>query len=201
MLPIPELYLQYAIVAKHRELFRQMRRLTVLNNMQHRQLALRMLSLFTYKTLPSITPWEDKVPRAVYRGSCFPTVNPWGDQEDAEPVFFLRGEACKVARRGVNTSLLDYGLRVDHAFTDGCNPKYVLGFEAWSDAFPAQQRILLVAMQRLRAVCRRATPRYTNHGPAQVHHANRRVRDTQLSSMKHDPTSGMARALTVSTGS
>lgn len=101
-----------------------MRRLTVLNNMQHRQLALRMLSLFTYKTLPSTTAWDDKIARAVYRGSCFPTVNPWGDREDAEPVFFLRGEACKTARNSRNASLLDFGLRVDHAFTDGCNPRY-----------------------------------------------------------------------------
>ena len=125
-MPIPELYLQYAIVARHRELFRQMRRLTVLNNMQHRQLALRMLSLFTYKTLPSTVAWDEKISRAVYRGSCFPTINPWGDREDAEPVFFLRGDVCKASRQAANHSLLDFGLRVDHAFTDGCNPRYLI---------------------------------------------------------------------------
>ncbi len=122
-LPIPELYLQYAIVAKHRELFRQMRRLTALNSVQHRQLALRMLSLFTYKTLPSTSAWDTKTPRAVYRGSCFPTVNPWGDHKDAEPVFFLRGDVCRAVQGSGVAKMLDFGLRVDNAFTDSCNPK------------------------------------------------------------------------------
>lgn len=41
--------------------------------------------------------WEDQVPRAVYRGSCYPTANPDALSEDK--YLFLRGGLCEVVSK------------------------------------------------------------------------------------------------------
>lgn len=40
-------------------------------------------------------PWERKTPKAVYRGSCYPTANP--DANNPDTYLFLRGAVCSAA--------------------------------------------------------------------------------------------------------
>lgn len=53
-------------------------------------------------------PWEDQVPRAVYRGSCYPTANP--DSLEKEKYLFLRGGLCQVvSKANLNDKIFDVG--------------------------------------------------------------------------------------------
>ncbi len=53
--------------------------------------------------------WQDKIPKAVYRGSCYPTANP--DANDPDKYLFIRGGLCEtVSKKGLNGKLFDVGM-------------------------------------------------------------------------------------------
>ena len=55
-------------------------------------------------------PWERKTPKAVYRGSCYPTANP--DASDANTYLFLRGAVCSAATQDAKYApLFDVGMQ------------------------------------------------------------------------------------------
>lgn len=69
--------------------------------------------------------WEHKKPKAMYRGSCYPTANP--DAEDDKGYLFLRGAVCTAATSpGVDQSMFDVGTYENFLLCEIESPKYVL---------------------------------------------------------------------------
>lgn len=75
-------------------------------------------------TQEDVVAWEHKKPKAMYRGSCYPTANP--DADDARGYLFLRGAVCTAATStGVDRSMFDVGACVS-SWIGECAPLQVM---------------------------------------------------------------------------
>lgn len=126
--PVPHVYFFYAIVGSNETLLEELRRIApeyveamryctaYLLNIhcstlpKHRREAVhaKEMAVVLHKHYSNYA-WQDQIPKAVYRGSCYPTANPDADHPDK--YLFMRGGLCEtVSKSGLNSKLFDIGM-------------------------------------------------------------------------------------------
>lgn len=123
--PIPHVYFFYAIIGSHAALLQKFgtvatgyasTRLFVFEtttihashipHTRHDVWHAKQMAQVLGGAMTDLQPWQEKVPKAIYRGSCYPTANP--DADDKNTYLFLRGAVCQASTRA-DTSLFDVG--------------------------------------------------------------------------------------------